>query len=69
MMLFFPHPIPVITPIGEGMAIYATNGGTFANDIWTVALNDRRIRHFMVDQLTIEKNATWNLINEHESNT
>jgi hypothetical protein len=55
--------------MGDGMAIYATNGGTFTNDVWTVALNDRRIRHFRVDQLTMEKNATWNLINEHESNT
>jgi predicted phage tail protein len=68
-MLFFPQPIPVVTPLGEGMAIYATNAGTFANDVWTVALNDRRIRHFRVDQITMENNATWNLTIEHESNT
>jgi len=68
-MLQFDRPIPLKTPMGDGMAIYATNGGTFTNDVWTVALNDRRIRHFRVDQLTMEKNATWNLINEHESNT
>jgi hypothetical protein len=57
----FNNPIPVITPIGEGMAIYVTYSGTFSNDIWTVALNDQRIKHFRTDQLTIERNLTFNL--------
>lgn len=43
------------------MALYASDSGTFANDVWTVALADGRVRHFRTDQLTVEKNATWNI--------
>jgi len=60
-MLEFKNPIPVKTGLGEGMAIYAVNSGTFANDIWTVALNDGTIRHFRTDQVTMEKNSTWGI--------
>jgi hypothetical protein len=63
MITEFRKPIPVTTPLGDGMAIYATDSGTFANDVWTVALNDCRIRHFRTDQLTIEKNFTFDLNN------
>lgn len=62
----FINPIPVKTPKGDGMAIYVTSSGTFANDIWTVALNDQKIRHFRTDQLTIERNFTFNL-NQNKS--
>ena len=62
MFLEFTTPIPVITPIGEGYAIYVQNGGTFANDIWTVALCDGGIiRHFRTDQLQMYKNATFEI--------
>lgn len=64
-MLEFRRPIPVVTPLGDGMALYAADSGTFANDVWTVALADGRVRHFRTDQLTVEKNATWN-INTYE---
>jgi hypothetical protein len=60
-MLEFKNPIPVKTDLGDGMAIYAVNSGSFANDVWTVALNDGTVRHFRTDQITIEKNATWNI--------
>jgi len=63
-MIEFRNPIPVTTSLGDGMAIYVVNSGTFANDVWTVALNDGRIRHFRTDQITIEDNATWNLRSE-----
>lgn len=43
------------------MAIYVRDGGTFSNDIWAVALNDGRVRHFRSDQIKIEKNATFNI--------
>ena len=33
IMLEFRNPIPVITPLGEGYAIYTTNSGTFENDV------------------------------------
>lgn len=59
-MLFFPDPIPVVTELGKGMAIYAVSNGTFAN-VWTVVLSDQRVRHFRTDQLTVEKNGTWDL--------
>lgn len=65
----FRKPIPVTTPMGDGMALYVADSGTFANDVWTIALNDCRIRHFRTDQITIEKNATWNIIKHNESNT
>lgn len=55
------NPIPVITELGDGMAIYVVNSGTYANDVWTVALSDGRVRHFRTDQITIESNATWGI--------
>ena len=64
-MFEFKSPIPVNTPLGDGMALYAVNSGTFANDVWTVALADGRVRHFRTDQITVEKNATWG-INRYE---
>ena len=39
-MLEFKNPIPVITPLGDGYAIYVLNGGTFENDIWTVVMEN-----------------------------
>jgi hypothetical protein len=60
-MLEFTNPIPVKTELGDGMAIYVVNSGTFANDIWTVVLNDGTIRHFRTDQVMIERNATWSI--------
>ena len=63
-MMEFKNPIPVKTELGDGMAIYVVNSGTFANDIWTIALNDGTIRHFRTDQITIENNATWGVKNK-----
>lgn len=66
-MLEFTKPIPVKTPLGDGMAIYVVESGTFANDIWTVVLNDCRIKHFRTDQITMERNFTFDLVNEYGS--
>jgi hypothetical protein len=60
-MLEFAKPIPVLTPIGPGMALYAVNSGTFANDVWTVVLNTGKVRHFRTDQVRVEKNDTFNI--------
>jgi hypothetical protein len=61
-MLEFKNPIPVITPIGGGYAIYVSGGGTFENDIWTVVMeNGGNILHFRSDQLKIYKNATFDI--------
>jgi hypothetical protein len=61
MIVEFKKPIPVKTRLGDGMAIYAADSGTFANDVWTVVLGDGRVRHFRTDQVLIEKNATWEI--------
>jgi hypothetical protein len=65
--LEFSNPMPVKTPLGDGMAIYARDGGTFCNDVWAVVLNNGTIRHFRIDQLVIEKNLTFDI--KHESNS
>lgn len=57
----FRNPIPVITPLGEGMAIYVRDGGTFENDIWCIVLNDGTVRHMRIDQLRIYPNATFDI--------
>jgi len=60
-MMEFKNPIPVKTELGDGMAIYVVNSGTFDDDIWTIALNDGTIRHFRTDQVRMEAAATWNI--------
>jgi len=57
----FRNPMPVRTPLGDGMAVYVRESGTFANDVWCVALNDGSLRHFRVDQLEMEPNATFDI--------
>lgn len=60
--LEFRNPIPVITPKGNGYAIYVTNGGTFENDIWAVALEEGgHVLHFRSDQIRLYKNATFDI--------
>ncbi len=61
-MLEFKKPIPVITPLGNGYAIYVSNSGSFENDIWTIALEDGgNILHFRSDQIKMHKNATFDI--------
>ena len=61
-MLEFKKPIPVITPLGGGYAIYVSNSGSFENDIWTIALeNGGHIFHFRTDQIKMHKNATFDI--------
>jgi hypothetical protein len=58
----FSNPIPVVTPMGDGYAIYVRDGGTWENDIWCVVLsNGGRILHFRADQLRMWQNATFNI--------
>lgn len=62
LMLEFRKPIPVVTPKGDGYAIYVTDGGTYENDIWTVVLQaGGNILHFRVNQIKIYKNATFDI--------
>jgi hypothetical protein len=64
-MLEFRNPIPVITSMGGGYAIYVSNSGTFENDIWTVCLeNGGKVLHFRTDQIRIYQNATFDIAQE-----
>lgn len=61
-MMEFRNPIPVITPLGSGMAIYVTSSGTFEDDCWTVALmNDGQVRHFISSDVKLWKNGTFGI--------
>lgn len=67
-MMEFRNPIPVITPIGDGMAIYVTSSGTFDDDCWAVALSDGgQVRHFISSDIKIWHNSTFG-INKSQTN-
>jgi len=58
----FKNPMPVVTPLGNGYAIYVVNSGTFENDIFTVVLEEGGIiKHFRTDQIKIYSNATFDI--------
>jgi hypothetical protein len=62
MIYEFKKPIPVVTPIGDGYAIYVESGGMFENDVWTVCLcADGRVLHFCSDQIRIWHNETFGI--------
>ena len=64
-MMEFRNPIPVVTPLGDGMAIYVTSSGTFEDDCWTVALmNDGQVRHFISNDIKLWKNGTFGIIKQ-----
>jgi hypothetical protein len=60
-MLELRNPLPVVTPLGEGYALYVRDGGTFENDVWCVVLDDARILHFRSNELRYVGNATLGL--------
>lgn len=58
----FRNPVPVVTELGAGYAIYVKDGGTWENDIWCVAMKqDGRILHFRSDQVRMYQNATFDI--------
>jgi hypothetical protein len=57
----FNNPIPVVTPLGGGYAIYVRDGGTFENDIWCIVLENSEIKHFRCDQIKIWRNPTFDI--------
>jgi hypothetical protein len=59
----FKNPIPVVTALGDGYAIYVRDSGTWENDIWAIALVNGAIRHFRSDQIIMHKNATFDINN------
>lgn len=63
-MLEFKNPIPVVVKETgeEAMAIYATSGGTFENDLWTVVLcNGGNIITVRIDQIKMYINKTFDI--------
>jgi hypothetical protein len=62
MILEFQKPIPVVTPLGDGYAIYVTSSGMFENDVWTVALEKSGdVKHFTTDHIKIYQNLTFDI--------
>jgi hypothetical protein len=58
----FRNPLPVITPIGNGYAIYVRDGGTWENDIFAVVLEEGGfIKHFTSEQIQVWQNATFDI--------
>lgn len=65
-MLEFANPVPVVTPLGEGYALYTQSSGAFENDIWCVILDDSRILHFRTNQLRYVGNGTLSIAKPNE---
>ncbi len=61
MITPLPHPIPVLTPLGEGLVLYVRDNGPMANDTWLVALDDGRFLHFLNSDCTSVGNATFGI--------
>lgn len=56
----FEKPIPVITSIGDGYAIYVKENGPLENDEWCIIMkNGGQPLHFLSNQIRISKNATY----------
>lgn len=54
--------MPVVTPMGDGYAIYVESGGMFENDVWTVCMAlDGSIKHFNTSQVRMWQNATFGI--------
>ena len=62
-MIYEPtHPIPCITPLGDGIVWYIKTNGFLENDEVTVILNDSGIvRHFTTNQINIWHNETYKI--------
>ena len=58
----FRNPMPVETPLGYGMVVYVRDGGSFANDVFAVVLDqDGELRHFSSEQLRFLRNDTFGI--------
>lgn len=53
------QPIPVKTPLGEGIVLYVRDNGPSSNDTWLVALDDGRFLHFLNTDCVSVGNATF----------
>jgi hypothetical protein len=64
----FEQPIPVVTPLGDGMALYVRSNGMLQDDEWCCCmLKGGDVKHFLSGQIKIFHNATYGIIKEvHE---
>ena len=65
MIYEFRNPMPVETPLGYGMLVYVRDGGSFANDVFAIVLDDGKMRHFSTEQIKFLRNDTFD-IRTHE---
>lgn len=65
----FQNPIPVIVEGSkDGYAIYVRDGSTWENDIWCVVhCSGGIVRHYRSDQITVHKNATFDIYEKETS--
>lgn len=62
MITFAPNPIPCVTPLGDGYAIYVKSNGMFEDDEWCVSLcEDGQVRHFTSSQIKLWHNETYGI--------
>lgn len=58
----FDQPIPVVTPLGDGYALYVRSNGMFENDEILVALKDSgQWRHFLTSDIKSYHNETYDI--------
>lgn len=58
----FVNPIPVITPLGDGYAIYVKSNGIFENDEVLVALKEGgQWRHFNTGDIKSFQSLTYGI--------
>lgn len=58
----FNNPIPVITPLGEGIALYVKSNGALENDEVTVVMKDGgQWRHFNTGDIRSHHNETYGI--------
>lgn len=55
-------PIPVTTPLGNGIAIVVMDYGVDFNSVWVVMLDKGPIQHFTSKQLKRQKNFTFEVL-------
>ena len=56
---FWPFPMPVKTPLGEGYILYSVAQPLYENDTHLVCLDDGRLLHFSSNQLQAVPNGTY----------
>ena len=63
----FRNPMPVETELGYGMLVYVRDGGTFANDVFAIVLDDDGVlRHMTTDQFRFVRDDTFGIRTTHK---